>query len=42
MDRPDLFKRALGANINVLVNIRTGGNAPLIAQMIAEKFLQQN
>ena len=32
----------MGAKVNVLVNNRTGGNAPLIAQMIAEKFLQQD
>jgi hypothetical protein len=30
-----------GAKVNVLVNKRAGGNAPLITQMIAEKFLQQ-
>ena len=28
----------MGAKVNVLVNNRTGGNAPLIARMIAEKF----
>ncbi len=32
----------MGAKVNVLVNNRTGGNAPLIAQMIAEKFLHQD
>jgi uncharacterized protein YecE (DUF72 family) len=31
-----------GAKVNVLVNNRTGGNAPLIAQMIADEFLRQN
>ncbi len=30
-----------GAKVNVLVNNRAGGNAPLITQKIAEKFLQQ-
>ncbi len=28
----------MGVKVNVLVNNRTGGNAPLIARMIAEKF----
>jgi uncharacterized protein YecE (DUF72 family) len=32
----------MGARVNVLVNNRAGGNAPLITQMIAEKFLHQN
>ncbi len=32
----------IGAKVNVLVNNRTGGNAPLISQMIAEKFLHQD
>ena len=32
----------MGAKVNVLVNNRTGGNAPLIAQMIAEKFLHKD
>lgn len=32
----------MGAKMYVLVNNRTGGNAPLIAQMIAEKFLHQD
>jgi uncharacterized protein YecE (DUF72 family) len=31
-----------GAKVNILVNNRSGGNAPLISQMIAEKFLHQN
>jgi hypothetical protein len=30
-----------GAKVNILVNNRAGGNAPLITQEIAEKFLQQ-
>ncbi len=30
-----------GAKVNVLVNNRTGGNAPLIAKMIADEFLHQ-
>ncbi len=32
----------MGGKVNVLVNNRTGGNAPLIAQMIADKFIHQN
>jgi hypothetical protein len=31
----------MGAKVNVLVNNRAGGNAPLIARMIGEKFLRQ-
>ena len=31
----------MGAKVNVLVNNRAGGNAPLITQMIAEEFLHQ-
>jgi Fe2+ transport system protein FeoA len=33
---------AMGAKVYVLVNNRAGGNAPLIAQMIAEKLLHQD
>lgn len=32
----------MGAKVNILVNNRTGGNAPLIAQMIAEKFVHRD
>jgi hypothetical protein len=28
-----------GMAVNVIINNRAGGNAPLIARMIAEKFL---
>ena len=31
-----------GANVNVLINNRTGGNAPLITQMVADKFLHRD
>jgi hypothetical protein len=27
--------------VNVIINNRAGGNAPLIAQMIARKFLER-
>ena len=30
---------AEGMRVNVLINNRAGGNAPLIAQQVAEKFL---
>ena len=29
-------------NMNVIINNRAGGNAPLIAQKVVEKFLQVN
>jgi hypothetical protein len=29
-----------GAQANVIINNRAGGNAPLIAQKVAEKFIQ--
>jgi hypothetical protein len=29
-------------HINVIINNRAGGNAPLIAQKIAERFVQAN
>jgi uncharacterized protein YecE (DUF72 family) len=31
-----------GVHANVIINNRAGGNAPLIAQKVAEKFLHQN
>lgn len=34
--KADIEKRVL---VNIIVNNRAGGNAPLIAQAIAEKFL---
>jgi hypothetical protein len=29
-----------GVHANVIINNRAGGNAPLIAQKVAEKFIQ--
>jgi uncharacterized protein YecE (DUF72 family) len=39
----EIIRRAVdqGVTINLLVNNRAGGNAPLIAQLVAEKFLIQ-
>jgi hypothetical protein len=31
-----------GVNINVLINNRAGGNAPIIAQIISERFLEKH
>ena len=28
-----------GININVIINNRAGGNAPMIAQLVAKRFL---
>ena len=30
-----------GVGINVIINNRAGGNAPLIAQRVSEKFLER-
>jgi uncharacterized protein YecE (DUF72 family) len=40
----DIMRKAIedGVQINVIVNNRAGGNAPLIAQQIAEQFLAGN
>jgi hypothetical protein len=37
----EMIKTAIekGARINLLMNNRAGGNVPLIAQVIAEKFM---
>ena len=41
LETVDIMQRALGQGItvNILVNNRAGGNAPLIAQALAEKFI---
>jgi uncharacterized protein YecE (DUF72 family) len=41
LDTVEIMKQGIeqGLTVNVIVNNRAGGNAPLIAQMIAEKFL---
>jgi hypothetical protein len=41
LDMVEIIKQAVhqGITVNVIVNNRAGGNAPLIARMIAEKFL---
>ncbi len=41
LDTVEIMKQAVeqGVTVNVIVNNRAGGNAPLIARMIAEKFL---
>lgn len=38
----DIMRSAIedGVQINVIINNRAGGNAPLIAQKIAEQFLE--
>jgi hypothetical protein len=40
-DTTELMKRATGEKVrtNVIINNRAGGNAPLIAQQIANRFL---
>ncbi len=39
----DIMERAVnqGGKVNVIINNRAGGNAPLLAQLIAGKFLQR-
>lgn len=41
LETVEIMKRAIekGITVNVLVNNRAGGSAPLIAQIFAEKFL---
>ncbi len=34
-----MLKTAIGELLNLIINNRAGGNAPLIAREIAEKFL---
>ena len=43
LETVDLMLQAVkqGVVMNVIINNRAGGNAPLIAQMIARKFLQK-
>jgi len=38
-----MFKGAIekGVQVNLLINNRAGGNAPMIAQKVAEQFLGQ-
>jgi hypothetical protein len=38
----ELMQRAIaqGVRINIVINNRAGGNAPLVGQQIAERFLQ--
>ena len=41
LETVEIIRQAVekGITVNVIVNNRAGGNAPLIAQAIAEKFL---
>jgi uncharacterized protein YecE (DUF72 family) len=43
LETVDIMRRAVdqGQLVNVLINNRAGGNAPLIAQMISKKFLRE-
>ena len=43
LETVDLMMQAVnqGVLVNVIINNRAGGNAPLLAQMIAGKFLQR-
>ena len=43
LETVDLMWQAInqGVLVNVIINNRAGGNAPLIAQMIARKFLER-
>ena len=43
LETVDLMVQAVnqGVLVNVIINNRAGGNAPLLAQMIARKFLQR-
>ncbi len=43
LETVDLMEQAFnqGVTINVIINNRAGGNAPLLAQLIAGKFLQR-
>lgn len=43
LERVDLIWQGVnqGAVMNVIINNRAGGNAPLLAKMIAEKFLKK-
>jgi hypothetical protein len=39
----DIMSAAIrkGISVNVIINNRAGGNAPLIAQKVSEKFLER-
>ena len=43
LETVDLMQQGVnrGVVVNVIINNRAGGNAPLLAQMIAKKFLQR-
>ncbi len=43
LETVDIIKQGVkqGVLVNVVVNNRAAGNAPLLAQLIARKFLQQ-
>jgi len=43
LETVDIMGQAVSQEVlvNVLINNRAGGNAPLIAQMIAKRFLQK-
>lgn len=43
LETVDLMLQAVnqGVIVNVIINNRAGGNAPLLAKMIASKFLQK-
>jgi hypothetical protein len=43
LETVELMRKGLdrGVMVNVIINNRAGGNAPLLAQMIAEKFLKR-
>ena len=43
LETVDLMMHAFnqGVTVNVIINNRAGGNAPLLAQLVAAKFLQK-
>jgi hypothetical protein len=43
LETVDIMEQAVkeGVLVNVIINNRAGGNAPLVAQLIAGKFLQK-
>lgn len=43
LETVEIIKGAIGKGmlVNLIINNRAGGNAPLIAQAIAEKFLEK-
>ena len=44
LETVEILKRAIeqGKVVNLLINNRAGSNAPLIAEEIAEKFIEKN